>query len=45
MAYDTAFPHLFQPLANQRILVGVQFNVVGDCLVDEIAARTVLCGR
>jgi len=44
MAHDTAFPHLFQALANQRVLVGVQFDVVGDRLVDEIAARTVLRG-
>src|SRR5271157_4682518 len=42
MAYDTAFPHLFQPLANQRVLVGVQFDIVSDRLVDEIAARTFL---
>jgi len=44
MAYDAAFPHLFQPHANQRVLVGVQFDVVADRLVDEIAARTVLRG-
>ena len=44
MAYDAAFPHLFNPLANQRVLVGVQIDVVGDRLVDEIAARTVLRG-
>ena len=36
--------HLFNPLANQRVLVGVQIDVVGDRLVDEIAARTVLRG-
>ena len=44
MPYDAAFPHLFNPLANQRVLVGVQIDVVGDRLVDEIAARTVLRG-
>jgi len=44
MAYDAAFPHLFNPLAKQRVLVGVQIDVVGDRLVDEIAARTVLRG-
>ena len=44
MAYDAALPHLFQALANQRILVGVQFDVVADRLIDEIAARTVLRG-
>src|ERR1019366_2494037 len=44
MAYDAAFPHLFQPLANQRVLVGVELDIVGDRLVDEIAARTVLRG-
>ena len=44
MAYDAAFPHLFNTLVNQRVLVGVQIDVVGDRLVDEIAARTVLRG-
>ena len=42
MAYDTAIPHLFQLLANQRVLVGVQYHIAGDRLIDEIAARTVL---
>src|SRR5450755_2323603 len=44
MAYDTTFPHLCQALANKRVLVGVQFDVVVDRLVDEIATRTVLRG-
>jgi hypothetical protein len=30
MAYDAAFTHLFKPLANQRVLVGVQLDVVGS---------------
>src|SRR5207245_2379585 len=38
------FSLLFQPLANQCVLIGVQFDVVGDRLVNEIAARTVLRG-
>src|SRR5882762_7078183 len=44
MAHDAAFPHLFQSLLNQRVLVGVQFDVIGDRLVDEIAARAFLLG-
>jgi hypothetical protein len=44
MAHDAAFPHLFQSLANQRVLVGVQLDVIGDRLVDEIAAWTFLRG-
>ena len=44
MAYDAAFPHLFQPLSNQRILVGVQLDVIHDRLVDEIAVRPFLRG-
>ena len=44
MAHHAALPHLFLPLADQRVLVGVQFNVVADCLVDQIAARTLLRG-
>src|SRR5258707_6244635 len=44
MADDATFSHLFQPLANQRVLVGVQFDVVGNRLVDGITARPVLRG-
>src|SRR5207302_5911455 len=44
MAQDPAFSLLFQPFANQRVLIGVQFDVVGDRLVNEITARTVLRG-
>src|SRR5271156_1862986 len=44
MAYDAALPHLFQTVPNQRVLVGVKLDVVGDRLVDEIAAGPVLCG-
>src|SRR6267143_2918264 len=44
MVHDAAFPHLFQSLANQRVLVGVQLDVIGDRLVDEIAAWTFLRG-
>lgn len=44
MAHKAAFPHLFKALLNQRVLVGVQFDVVGDRLVDEVAARTVFRG-
>ena len=44
MADDASFSHFFQPLANQRVLVGVQFDVVGNRLVDEITARPVLRG-
>jgi len=44
MADDATFSHLFQPLANQRVLVGVQFDGVGNRLVDEITARPVLRG-
>src|SRR5208283_2157125 len=44
MAYDATFPHFCQPFADQRVLVGVQLDVVGDRLVDRIAARTVLRG-
>src|ERR1700730_17351688 len=44
MADDATFSHLFQPLATQRVLVGVQFDVVGNRLVDEITARPVLRG-
>jgi hypothetical protein len=44
MADDATFSHFFQPLANQRVLVGVQFDVVGNRLVDEITARPVLRG-
>ena len=32
MVYDTAFPHLGKPPADQPVLVGVQLDVVGDCL-------------
>ena len=45
MTYDAAFPHLFETLLNQGILIGVKLDIVGDRLVDEVAARTVLCGR
>src|SRR5664279_167712 len=44
MAHNAAFSHFFLPFADQRVLVGVQFDVVADCLVDQIAARTVLRG-
>jgi hypothetical protein len=44
MADDATFSHLFQPLANQRVLGGVQFDVAGNRLVDEITARPVLRG-
>jgi hypothetical protein len=44
MAHDAAFPHLFQSLADQRVLVGMQLEVIGDRLVDEIAAWTFLRG-
>src|SRR5580698_10805904 len=44
MAHDASFPHLFQSFPNQRVLVGMQLDVIGDRLVDEIAARTFLCG-
>src|SRR5450631_2977609 len=44
MAHHTAFPHLFLSLADQCVLVSVQFDVVANCLVDQIAARTVLRG-
>lgn len=44
MAHHAAFPHLFQPLADQGILVSLQFDIVGDSLVDEMAAWTVLHG-
>lgn len=44
MAYDAAFPHLLQPLSNQRVLVGVQLDVIRDRLVDEIAAGPFLRG-
>jgi hypothetical protein len=44
MADDATFSHFFQPLANQRVLVAVQFDVVGNRLVDEITARSVLRG-
>jgi SMP-30/Gluconolactonase/LRE-like region len=36
--------NVFQALANQCVLVGVEFDIVGDRLVDEIAARTVFRG-
>src|ERR1700692_4797074 len=45
MTYDAALPHLFQALAHQLVLVGLQFEVVGDGLVNQVAARTVLRGR
>src|SRR5271165_4104384 len=44
MTHDAPFLHFFQSLANQCVLVGVQLDVVGDRLVDEIAARTLLRG-
>src|SRR4026208_2484211 len=44
MAYHAPFPHLFQALANQCVLVGVQLDVIRDRLVDEIAARPFLRG-
>jgi len=44
MAYDAAFPHLLQPLSNQRVLIGVQLDVIRDRLVDEIAAGPFLRG-
>ena len=44
MADDATFSHLLQSLANQRVLVGGQFDVVGNRLVDEITARPVLRG-
>src|ERR1700722_16252259 len=44
MTNDAAFPHLFQSLANQFVLIGVQLDVIGDRLIDEIAAWTFLRG-
>ena len=44
MAHDAAFPHLFQSLANQLVLIGMQLDVIGDRLIDEIAAWTFLRG-
>src|ERR1700674_152140 len=46
MADNPAAPHIFKPLAHGRVLVGVQLDVIGDGLIDEIAARAVLgCGK
>jgi hypothetical protein len=39
---NTAFPHFFKSFAHERILVGVQLDVIGDGLIDEIAAGAVL---
>jgi hypothetical protein len=44
MAHDADFPHLFQSLADQRVLVGMQLDVIGDRLVAEIAAWAFLRG-
>jgi len=42
VADNTAFPHIFKSLAHERILVGVQLNVISDGLIDEITAGAVL---
>ena len=44
MTDHAPFPHLFETVLDQRVLVGVQIDVVGDRLVDEIAAGTGLRG-
>ena len=44
MADNAAAPHLFKSLADERVLIGVQLDVIGDGLIDQIAAGTVLRG-
>jgi len=42
MADDAAFPHFCNALADQRVLICVQLDVVGNRFVNKIAARTIL---
>src|ERR1700751_831644 len=42
MAQNAALAHIFKSLAHERVLVGVQLDVISDGLIDEIAAWAVL---
>ena len=44
MTYESTLAHLFQSLTHKRVLVGMQFEIIADGLVDEVAARTALRG-
>ena len=42
VADDEALSQVLKSLAHKRILVGVQFDVVRDGFIDEIAARAIV---
>jgi len=42
MAYESSRSHIFDAAANKCVLISVQFDIIRNGLIDELAARAVL---